>query len=561
MHPTAPGSVDRFPGRRAPLKILLAAFGAALFLALAFAGRATAIPSAVIVYGPRLPAGIEQYAGPGNVIVVDPVQRILNPDRIRAWRAKGTIVMAYVNLIDFKAIDEEPEQTLYGGNFPKEWFYPGNLSNFGGKPLLNLGDDCPVATYNGFTGTWGEYAAHWIKNTVIKDGSLFNGVDLDVWGDQLYSVPVGGPGTHWEKGVAKYGQLIRSLVGPNIFLIGNNTQSHLTAAPLNGRMWESFSDQPAGGYNLLTGTGNHPGLKYSFTWPEWQKPQLDLLWRNEADPSQATKDMLLRSARSVSRTNTDVAVGAAGLPSANFPPPFGDGGSAPPGVTVPASPPSGTTPAPPKKAVGGSPSSRPKATRLVLTDFAGGSIAPFATTTSPKGRVRASGTSKGGKVALVAGHGAGQFAAIKTTFAAHRHTTVIVRVRVPKLRLPAGRARALVIVSSPDGTSRQVGVMRHRGALRWASWVRTTTGKRVGIVIGKKTLTPRTWVRLRLTQDWRGGKRRDVVKVAAKPVLRAPVGPLAGKAAQSLTLGLGRSTSSHEAGGVIVRSVAVVGRS
>jgi hypothetical protein len=560
MPSTATGSPDRVPGRRPSLRVALGGLAGALALSLGLAGHAAAIPSAEVVYGPSLPSSLDQYAAPGNVIVVTAEQRNRNPNRIRAWRAKGAIVLAYVNLVDYQQPQDPIEDDLYGGAFPQSWFYPGNLSNFGGRRLLNLEDNSPVATYNGFTGTWGQYAAHWIRDEVIKDGSLFNGVFLDVWGDQLYNVNVGGPGSHWEAGVARWGQEIRNQVGPNIFLVGNNTQTPKTAAPLNGRMWESFSSQPAGSYNDLTGQGTHPGLRYVFPWPQWSRPRLDILWRNEASPSGDTKSMLMSAAKSVSQTGTDIAIGAGDL-GTNFPAPFGDGGSAPPGSGVPAPPPAATSPAPSKKATGGSGSAKlSTARRLVLTDFAGGSLAPFAKATS-KGRITTKGTPKGGKVALVAGRGAGAFAAIKTTFAAHPHTTVIIRVRVPKLQLPAGRGRALVIVSAADGTSRQVGVIRHRGALHWASWVRTAKGKRVGIVIGKKSLTPRTWVRLRITSDWRGGKRRDVVKVASKPVLRAPVGPLAGKAAQSLTVGLGRSTSKHEAGGVIVRSVAVVGRS
>jgi hypothetical protein len=352
MPSTATGSPDRVPGRRPSLRLALGGLAGALALSLGLAGHAAAIPSAEVVYGPSLPSSLDQYAAPGNVIVVTAEQRNRNPNRIRAWRAKGAIVLAYVNLVDYQQPQDPIENDLYGGAFPQSWFYPGNLSNFGGRRLLNLEDNSPVATYNGFTGTWGQYAAHWIRNEVIKDGSLFNGVFLDVWGDQLYNVNVGGPGSHWEAGVARWGQEIRNQVGPNIFLVGNNTQTPKTAAPLNGRMWESFSSQPAGSYNDLTGQGTHPGLRYVFPWPQWSRPRLDILWRNEAGPSGDTKSMLMSAARSVSQTGTDIAIGAGDL-GTNFPAPFGDGGSAPPGSGVPAPPPAASTPAPAKKATGG----------------------------------------------------------------------------------------------------------------------------------------------------------------------------------------------------------------
>ena len=82
---------------------------------------AGAIPSAVVHYKPSLPASLDQYAAPGNVIVVTAEQRNRNPARLREWRAKGAIVMAYVNLVDHRAPLDPIENDLYGGAFPQAW--------------------------------------------------------------------------------------------------------------------------------------------------------------------------------------------------------------------------------------------------------------------------------------------------------------------------------------------------------------------------------------------------------------------------------------------------------
>ena len=274
-------------------------------------------------------------------------QRNRNPARLRAWRAKGAIVMAYVNLIDYIKPLDPIQNTLYGGNFPSAWFYPGNLSNWPGTRLLDLRASSAVATYNGFTGTWGQYAARWIRNEVIKDGTLFNGVFLDVWGARLWGVPSvpSGPGSDWEAGIAKWGQEIRNAVGPTVYIVGNNHQTHKTAQPLNGKMWESF-DSTGSGYNQLTGRGESEGLIYTFEYPEWDRPQLDILWRNEANPSQSTKDMLVSAAKRVTKTGSDIVVGSSDH-QGGFPAPFGGGGGTAPGpVVLPGAPGSPTTPGP-----------------------------------------------------------------------------------------------------------------------------------------------------------------------------------------------------------------------
>ena len=577
-----PRAPRRHPARALVLAACLLGLAACALLG---SPRASAIPSAVVQYGPSLPAGLDQYAAPGNVIVVTAEQRNRNPARIRAWRAKGANVLAYVNLVDWRAPLDPIEQSLYGGSFPSSWFL-GSYSNYPGTRLLNLEDTSPVATYNGFTGTWGQYAARWVRNEVIKDGTLFNGVFLDVWGDQLYNVPVGGPGTHWDAGVAKWGQELRAQVGSGVFLIGNNTQSTATAAPLNGRMWESF-DSRGSGWNDLTGLGVHQGLVHVFPWPEWRKPRLDILWRNEASPSQATKDMLVSAANQVTQTGSDVSVGASDH-QGGFPAPFGSGGTAAPSPTIPPAPPAPvvtrtattTTPKPATAAktvapVGGVAGVGATTTvtvipgagapitgkRLVLSSFARGELGPWTRLRSRGATVISTGTAAGGKVALVTASKSGAFATLSTLVAAHKVTTTVVRVRVPKIQLPVGRARALIVLGSSDGNSRQVGVVRAAsGELRWASWTRTATGARVGLTVSKKVLPLATWVTLRATTDWSGPGAIDALRIGKQVVLRSEAGLLSDRQVQRVTVGLGRASSDGEAAAVLLRSIAVIAK-
>jgi hypothetical protein len=285
------------------------------------------VKAAVVSYTPEPDRAVDDYAAPGNVIIVTMDLRLRDPERIRAWREKGAIVLAYVNGVDHPDRSLGPlEDQLYGGDFPEEWLHPGGLSNWPGTQLLDLSEGAPVATYRGYTGTWGGYVAEFIGREVIGDGSLFNGVFLDVWGDRVWSVDVGGRGSAWDRGVTAATQAIREEVGPGVYLVANNTPSPETARYLNGRMFEGFdTEEQDGGWNQLTGGGETPGLLKSMDW-EWAEPRLMVLWQNQADPSAETVKELQDSAQRASRTGEDIAVGASDHQQ-GIPDPFG--------VTVP----------------------------------------------------------------------------------------------------------------------------------------------------------------------------------------------------------------------------------
>ena len=407
------------------------------------------------------------------MIIVTAEQRNRNPARLRAWRAKGAIVMAYVNLIDYIKPLDPIQNTLYGGNFPSAWFYPGNYSNWPGTRLLDLRASSAVATYNGFTGTWGQYAARWIRNEVIKDGTLFNGVFLDVWGARLWSVPSvpSGPGSDWEAGIAKWGQEIRNQVGPTVFLVGNNHQTHKTAQPLNGKMWESF-DSTGSGYNQLTGRGESEGLIYTFEYPEWDRPQLDILWRNEANPSQSTKDMLVSAAKRVTKTGSDIVVGSSDH-QGGFPAPFGGGGgTAPPGVVSCRARRAPTTPGPRRLRLRQRASTRSRASSCRCCAASSSAAASPARGPQLLGENSRAEAGDDG-VTFMAGRSSKSFAAATTSLAPQARARVAVRLKLTKMFIPLGQARSLIALGAGESNQRQVGVLRTKAGLVWASWRRT----------------------------------------------------------------------------------------
>ncbi len=285
------------------------------------AGPPQAVPSAVVSYSATPDPAVDAYARPGDVIVVTMDLRLRDPERILRWRRQGAIVLAYVNAVDYPLRGLGPlEEQLYGGDFPKAWLYPGGLSNWPDTRLLDLHKGSPVATYRGYTGTWAGYVSRFIARDVIGDGRLFNGVFLDVWGDRVWSLGIGGRDSAWDQGVTEASAAIREAVGPRVYLVANNTPSPGTARYLNGRMFEGF-DSGGPGWNQLTGGGETPGLLESMNWT-WAQPRLMILWRNEADPSAETEGMMQEAGQRASRTGRDVVIGASdhqhGIPA-----PFG----------------------------------------------------------------------------------------------------------------------------------------------------------------------------------------------------------------------------------------------
>jgi hypothetical protein len=286
-------------------------FAGALAAAVAawLAAPAGAVPAAVVSYSATPAPAVDAYARPGNVIVVTMDLRVRDPARILSWRRKGAIVLAYVNAVDHPDRTLGPLETrLYGGGFPARWLYPGGASNWPGTRLLDLRQGSPKATYRGFTGTWGDYVARFIGREVLGDGRLFNGVFLDVWGDRVWNLGIGGRGSTWDRGTTRTSKAIRARVGSGVYLVANSSPSPAAARYLNGRMFESFEARGAG-WNQFSGGGETPGLLGTMRW-NWFGPRLMILWRNEGAPTTATKRMLNDAALAATRSGRDIAVGS-----------------------------------------------------------------------------------------------------------------------------------------------------------------------------------------------------------------------------------------------------------
>lgn len=302
-------------------RLLLLIAAAAAVAGCGEVGPPQAVPAAVVSYSATPDPAVDAYARPGNVIVVGMDLRVRDPARILRWRRQGAIVLAYVNAVDFPDRSLGPlEERLYGGDFPQGWLYPGDLSNWPGTRLLDLQKGSAVATYRDYTGTWGGYVARFIARDVIGDGRLFDGVFLDVWGDRVWSLGIGGRDSAWDQGVTETSAAIREAVGPAAYLVANNTPSPAAARYLNGRMFEGF-DSRGSGWNQLTGGGETPGLLRTMVW-RWHAPQLMILWRNDGAPSAETIRMMQEAGQRASRTGHDVVIGSSdhqhGIPA-----PFG----------------------------------------------------------------------------------------------------------------------------------------------------------------------------------------------------------------------------------------------
>jgi hypothetical protein len=289
--------------------------------------------------------------------------------------------------------------------------------------------------------------------------------------------------------------------------------------------------------------GPNTGLIQTFNW-NWTRPQLDILWRNEANPSSATKHMLNEAALRVSKTGTDVAVGSSDH-QGGFPPPFGIGGGKwPPNSGVPTGP--APKPAPKSKKKGGRAG--------LATAFGGGRTAGWRRYLVADGRLD---PNIRGAISLAAGSSGATQAWLTTNTRASRMVTIVARLKITRARLPKTGDRKLFSVSGPSG-ARDVGIVRTiEGQLRWASWT-TIAGRRRGLAIGKRVRLNR-WLSIRFSTDWRKARPRDVVTVGRTVLVKNTGGVRPDSAASSLWMGVGHSFTPQAGGptSVLVKSVRV----
>jgi hypothetical protein len=136
--------------------------------------------------------------------------------------------------------------------------------------------------------------------------------------------------------------------------------------------------------------------------------------------------------------------------------------------------------------------------------------------------------------------------------------TTTAKLNLTRQKLRRGKLRALVAVAGADGNAYQAGVLRRRtsGRMVWAAWIKTPSGRQIGIRTGRRA-TLRDWHALRLRTRWGARRSRAVLHVDGVKMATTPARNLAAVAGERVILGLGRTSKRTETGSLLVRSAKV----
>jgi hypothetical protein len=157
--------------------------------------------------------------------------------------------------------------------------------------------------------------------------------------------------------------------------------------------------------------------------------------------------------------------------------------------------------------------------------------------------------------------GGSGFAAITAPVPARSSVTVRGAINVYRMRLSEGASRPLAWVGSVGGQSQQAGIIRVRGALRWAAWYLTPTGRRARLSVGKRPVVTRGWQKISLRTAWSGRRARTSLSIGGRTVTRTHPVDLRGIRANRVSIGLGRASRRGQSAIVLLRSAAVKLRS
>ncbi|HWH15413.1 MAG TPA: hypothetical protein VNT51_11765 [Miltoncostaeaceae bacterium] len=155
--------------------------------------------------------------------------------------------------------------------FPGNWYARTKrgkyYQNWSGTRMTNLTNapqagTMPAGTAKGTYANFPDYFGAWVRARWTSGWSgTWDAVYLDVWGDRIWSNtspwdphwPAGKDLATseiykedglWQRGIATGNDGINQ--APPGVLVGNNTQSRVTAPGLSGRVWESFADPDLG---------------------------------------------------------------------------------------------------------------------------------------------------------------------------------------------------------------------------------------------------------------------------------------------------------------------------
>lgn len=164
---------------------------------------------------------------------------------------------------------------------------------------------------------------------------------------------------------------------------------------------------------------------------------------------------------------------------------------------------------------------------------------------------------RSGVVTATDRRGRAGYVMVGTRFADRTAVGVRARVRIDRLRLRAGRARAVIEVVGTGGVSLRAGVVGTGRGLRWAVWRTQRDGTVRGLRVGT-AVRMRTWAPMTMSTRWARPHGGATLRVDGRVVARTGAN-LSGVIANRVNVGLGRPSSGRETGRVRFRSVATWG--
>ncbi len=148
-------------------------------------------------------------------------------------------------------------------------------------------------------------------------------------------------------------------------------------------------------------------------------------------------------------------------------------------------------------------------------------------------------------------------AAITAKLPRRSRVSVKAVVKVYRMRLMNRASRPLIWVGGTGGRNQQAGIIRVRGALRWATWYLTPSGARTKLKVGRRVTHRKAWQHVALTTVWSRQNARTLLKVGGKVVARSRALRLRSVRATRVSVGLGRASKGRASSLVRLRSAVV----
>lgn len=133
-------------------------------------------------------------------------------------------------------------------------------------------------------------------------------------------------------------------------------------------------------------------------------------------------------------------------------------------------------------------------------------------------------------------------------------------LNIARQSLGAGRARAVVRVTSAQGITIDAGIVRTKtGRLRWAAWLERRDGARIVFVTSRTPVALRSWTTVSLATRWASTTSKATLRVDGRVAAVIPKVNLSALSATGASVGLGDTVEQSEQGVMYVRSASAVG--